>query len=117
MKLSEAIAAMEAGKKVRSVTWSPWVYIDVPTPGGRVMDNNGDYYALHPSAVSSEWELFKELPRTYDFDWAVEQVRAGKMVRRASWHPSWSVSKLSGREISWEDIASTDWTTLEIDEK
>lgn len=109
MKLSEAIKALEDGKKVRNVSWneSDYIYIKDKVLFGE--DNQAA--SLEITGFSDDWEIYKDPVKMYSFTEMLPFFLDNKMVRRKHW-TSWYqlehgfVYKFI---FSQEDFAATDW--------
>ena len=88
----------------------------LPPHDGPHEDTNGMTYCVQPSGNPGE------LP-VHDFGWALQQMRAGKKVRRAAFIPS-AHYRLDGCYVMnhtsttqhlmpWDDLTATDWQVME----
>lgn len=106
MKLSEAIAALEAGKKVRIKTWPHQFWLKYES--GRVRDQGDDPYEFEGMEFELDWELYEE--PGHDFAWALEQLKAGKKVKRRGWNGQITPVQIGQREVpTYESMIATDW--------
>lgn len=113
MKLSEAIAAMEAGKKVCHVTkagylemWDGYLYARISG------DTREKVPMVRLLGELEGWELYEE--PGHDFAWALEQLKAGKNVRRKLWLLGEFISPDGprpgrGNYALISDMIATDW--------
>lgn len=62
MKFSEAMKALEQGKKIRCVHWRKGVYYYFDSEGV-LRDQNGNDDGLSIDSLNRTWELFEEPPK------------------------------------------------------
>jgi hypothetical protein len=79
MRFSEAMKALEEGKKVRACSW----------PVAEWLSNADESDALPCLHLSSlwccEWELYQEPEQTFSFAEVVKGLKEGKKFSRAAW--------------------------------
>ena len=114
MKLSEAIAAMEAGKKVRYTTWDVGEFIQLDESLS-IVDEDGSYHDINFDAASNDeahWELYDPEIRL-NFLWAWTEMNNGTLVRRRSWpQERLDAVKTGGYSVPFltiKDINAGDW--------
>lgn len=125
MKFSEAMAALEDGKKVRCVEWlsdpllpSEKVWIDKDTD----WEGASDSY-LH-KCIRTEWELYEEPEQLLSFADVVKGLRERKKFKRKDWvNTRFIFSIVDGKLLhcsepqltailNLEDYAATDWIEI-----
>jgi hypothetical protein len=106
-------ASRACAERVRALKSKP-----APIPEGTMRD-------LEALGATREQVLTHvSLEPIHDFGWALQQMRAGKKVRRGGWQDSeaWSVSRAddgsfwgraSVRQLHWEHVLATDWEVVE----
>lgn len=115
MKFSEAIIALEQGKKIRESHWPAHNWIS------RDASSSGNLSMLHP-LMKDDWEVFEEPKKTLSFSEVLKGLKEGKMFKRKSWGPRYLISRdrdYSGEDVlhvcapasnlSAQDIESNDW--------
>ncbi len=117
MKFSGAVAALEAGKKVKFKFWNDDHYIDPNPPDYSCpmevnpLDANEPLKPVRLSwaFMEGDWEIYEE--PGHDFQWALEQIKKGnKPIRR-----SWKIyqKSLDSQWVTFGDMAATDWVLSE----
>jgi hypothetical protein len=116
MKASEAIQALELGKKVRYRVWGSNEFVRVDQ-GGVLVDEDGHYSTLEISDyLTNLWELYEE--PGHDWNWAKQQLRAGNKVHRKSWG-GWYLYYVSREDIVYceyvdkREPTTEKWISLE----
>ena len=125
MKLSEAVAHMEAGKKVKHDAWADRLeYVCILH--GRIQNNYGDTIGL---CTLDGWEIWTPTPEPHTFIEAMAGVKAGEKWARRDWRSAWVTIPIWGgaapvrffdRGATWEqyyaptfeDLAATDWEQI-----
>ena len=80
MKFSEAMAALEAGKKVRLPEWPESQYIHLQQHW--IQDERLRDCDIDCSWIKDNWELYEEPIKMYSFMEAVQLMKEGKKVKR-----------------------------------
>ena len=110
MKFSEAMKALEEGKKVRREDWNEGCFVYVLNDS--VFDEKGSSRSIYLSAPFLEnWELYEEPVKTYSFIEAVQLMKEGKTIKRKYWG-SWYSMRITYDytfKFTTEDIEATDW--------
>lgn len=122
MRFSEAIAALEEGKKIRNSEWikGKWV-------SQEGADSDETIYYIPLDQMKDDWELYEEPKPTLTFAQVVEGLKQGKKFRRSSWSINRSISTVPVNPhiiISWthdketypfsvEDFEATDWICVD----
>ncbi len=115
MKRSEAMAALEEGKKITQVSWRPECYLVLDVHGAIVDEcgfSRGDRFVNCKS-----WELHEELG--HGWVWAKEQLRAGKDVKRKEWFKCFKLfayRKADGEIIAQFRVGSQTYATSLTDQ-
>ena len=78
MKFSEAMKALEEGKKVRLPIWPKEDYLDNSLMGGNIEHMSIPW----PYCLRYDWELYEEPIKMYSFMEAVHLMKEGKKVKR-----------------------------------
>lgn len=120
MKFSEAMKALEDGKKVRCCSWGEeeWVNKDTILP---------DWMRLNCSCLIDQyWEVYEEPKPKLSFVEVVKGLKQGKIFKRAKWPEGMYVYEdkyehvhinLYGGEL-WhfkiEDFEATDWQETDV---
>lgn len=113
MKFSEAMAALEEGKKVRCKHWAKDEYIDVNRAG-----------AMIALPCKDEWEIYEEPEKLLTFVEVVKGLKEGKRFRRRFWANEYAIIPgdqiLEFKEQSGDfeitlrlkDFETTDWVQV-----
>jgi hypothetical protein len=112
-----ALGALKAGKKVRLSRWDPVWYLAIEGSGDsytvRVIKPDGGsamWYGAVADILEDAWELYEP---GHDFAWALEQIKAGKSVRRKAWAYDSIKIPVKSRMVSMESVLADDWLLAE----
>lgn len=113
MKFSEAMAALEAGKKVRLPEWPESQYIHMQKYW--IKNEKLNDCDIDCSWVKDNWQLYEEPIKMYSFDQVIPFFKKGCQIKRKKWD-CWYVLPNSYNYVFKfvsEDILATDWIVME----
>lgn len=128
MKFSEAVKALEEGKKITHPSWREGEYVhicnDLFFNSGQVLKNNkGKVTAITYNADGNHgYELYQEPVQFYTFQEIIPFLKAGKRVRRKSWHGAeyrmdnkcvYRITDKSEFLCYLHDLEADDWIVVE----
>jgi hypothetical protein len=78
---------------------------------------------VYGAIMADDWEIVVPAPAGHYFAWAIEKMRVGYNLRRATWEQGWIVWQIGGRwyksidgrgsvtdyKCPYEDAVATDW--------
>ena len=112
MKLSEAMKALEEGKKIRMNTWN----------GGDYVDKNSNFTFCFPMHELCCWELYIAPVKTCSFAEALVLMKEGIKLRRPHFREYSAICIGKWGRIRWcsgdnfpisiQDIEADDWTII-----
>lgn len=122
MKFSEAVKALEVGKKVKMNEWVGSVYLQFI--GDVLIDEEGEEREFCSDSFLANWEVYEEPVRMMSFSDMVKGLKIGKKYRRSHWDSCAFISKGSASLVlytclrqnvscywypSVEDLEAMDW--------
>lgn len=84
MRFSEAMKALEEGKKVRIKHWQENCCLCIGSDG-TIFDQAKDSTFCIEEWLLTEWELYEEPERTLSFTEMVQGLKEGKRFKRKDW--------------------------------
>lgn len=116
MNFIEACKLMERGKQVHRTGWdNPECFIGCPRINKEICYAADDVPVVDFNLndyLAEDWEEYTE---QYDFQWAVEQLKEGREVRRLSWFSaSGAIHAEADKKIYWKTLGQT--TTLNLED-
>ena len=109
MRFSEAMKALEEGKKVRLCTWHERDYLDNSETGGNIEHLSIPW----PWCNVNLWEIYQEPVKTYSFQDIIPFINKGKVVKRKSQDWILPVDNMRGMCVRFEDMKANDWIISE----